>query len=60
MWTLLAIDHGWAVKWSDPSTLSRYLLHGVVVDLIHPFVKRDDDPGAGCGEARKIKGLHNL
>jgi hypothetical protein len=33
---LLAIDNGWTINWSDSSTLSRYLLHGVAVDLSHP------------------------
>lgn len=30
---LLAIDHGWQINWSDPSTLRGYLMHGVPVDL---------------------------
>jgi len=30
---LLAIDQGWAINWSDPATLRRYLLGGVAVDL---------------------------
>ena len=30
---LLAIDNGWTVNWRDPSTLERYLLHGVPVSL---------------------------
>jgi len=30
---LLAIDHGWAVNWRDPSTLRNYMMHGVPVDL---------------------------
>ncbi len=30
---LVAIDHGWDVKWRDPVTLAQYLLHGVPVDL---------------------------
>jgi hypothetical protein len=30
---LVAIDHGWDVKWRDPETLAQYLLHGVPVDL---------------------------
>jgi Carboxypeptidase regulatory-like domain len=39
---LLAIDHGWTINWSDSSTLSRYLLHGVAVDLIHPAVLKQN------------------
>jgi Carboxypeptidase regulatory-like domain len=30
---LVAIDHGWQVNWKDPSTLSRYLIHGVPLNL---------------------------
>ena len=30
---LIAIDRGWRMNWSDASTLSRYLLHGVPVEL---------------------------
>jgi hypothetical protein len=30
---LLAIDRGWSINWNDPATLSRYLIHGVAVDL---------------------------
>jgi hypothetical protein len=30
---LLAIDHGWQINWSDPSTLRGYLMRGVPVDL---------------------------
>jgi hypothetical protein len=30
---LVAIDHGWQINWSDPSTLRRYLTQGVPVDL---------------------------
>jgi Carboxypeptidase regulatory-like domain len=30
---LVAIDHGWGVNWGDPSTLRRYLLQGVPLDL---------------------------
>jgi len=30
---LLAIDHGWQINWSDPSTLRGYLMHGVPVNL---------------------------
>ena len=30
---LTAIDHGWQVNWSDPSTLRGYLLHGVPIDV---------------------------
>jgi hypothetical protein len=30
---LVAIDHGWNVKWRDPATLGPYLLRGVPVDL---------------------------
>jgi hypothetical protein len=30
---LVAIDHGWTVNWRDPSTLRRYLLGGIAIDL---------------------------
>jgi hypothetical protein len=30
---LVAIDHGWQINWGDRSTLRRYLLQGVPVDL---------------------------
>jgi hypothetical protein len=30
---LVAIDHGWQINWSDPSTLRRYLAQGVPIDL---------------------------
>jgi Carboxypeptidase regulatory-like domain len=30
---LIAIDHGWTVNWRDPSTLRRYLLGGIAIDL---------------------------
>ncbi len=30
---LTAIDQGWQVNWNDPSTLRRYLLHGVPMDV---------------------------
>jgi hypothetical protein len=30
---LVAIDHGWEINWGDPSTLRRYLMQGVPVDL---------------------------
>jgi hypothetical protein len=30
---LVAIDDGWEINWGDPSTLRRYLLQGVPVDL---------------------------
>jgi hypothetical protein len=30
---LVAIDHGWDVNWSDPSTLKRYLMHGVALNI---------------------------
>jgi len=33
---LVAIDHGWAVNWSDPTTLRRYLLRGIAMDLTQP------------------------
>lgn len=26
---LMAVDHGWTINWSDPSTLRRYLIQGV-------------------------------
>jgi hypothetical protein len=30
---LVAIDHGWQINWGDSSTLRRYLMQGVPVDL---------------------------
>jgi hypothetical protein len=30
---LVAIDHGWQINWSDPSTLRGYLMQGVAVEL---------------------------
>ncbi|WP_161570986.1 carboxypeptidase-like regulatory domain-containing protein [Granulicella sibirica] len=41
---LLAIEHGWEVKWTDPATLAPYLLRGVPVDLAsspaaHPVIQ---------------------
>jgi hypothetical protein len=30
---LIAIDHGWSINLSDPSTLRSYLMHGVPIDL---------------------------
>ena len=30
---LTAIDHGWQVNWTDPSTLRSYLLHGIPIDV---------------------------
>jgi protocatechuate 3,4-dioxygenase beta subunit len=30
---LVAIDHGWQINWGDRSTLRRYLMQGVPVDL---------------------------
>ncbi|WP_213803462.1 carboxypeptidase-like regulatory domain-containing protein [Granulicella sp. dw_53] len=30
---LVAIEHGWNVNWNDPSTLARYLTHGIPLDL---------------------------
>jgi hypothetical protein len=30
---LVAIDHGWQINWGDPTTLRRYLMQGVPVDL---------------------------
>jgi len=30
---LVAIDHGWQINWGDPSTLRRYLMQGVPIDL---------------------------
>jgi hypothetical protein len=30
---LIAIDHGWQINWGDPSTLRRYLMQGVPVEL---------------------------
>ena len=33
---LIAIDHGWNINWSDPSTLNHYLTNGVPLDLRTP------------------------
>jgi Carboxypeptidase regulatory-like domain len=33
---LIAIDHGWNINWSDPSTLNHYLSNGVPLDLRTP------------------------
>jgi hypothetical protein len=33
---LVAIDHGWDINWSDPSTLNHYLSNGVPMDLRTP------------------------
>jgi protocatechuate 3,4-dioxygenase beta subunit len=30
---LIATDHGWQINWGDPSTLRRYLMQGVPVEL---------------------------
>jgi hypothetical protein len=30
---LVGIDHGWQINWGDPSTLRRYLMQGVPVEL---------------------------
>jgi hypothetical protein len=30
---LVAIDHGWEINWGDASTLRRYLMQGVPIDL---------------------------
>jgi 5-hydroxyisourate hydrolase-like protein (transthyretin family) len=30
---LVAIDHGWKINWGDPSTLRRYLMQGVPIEL---------------------------
>ena len=30
---LVAIDHGWEINWGDPTTLRRYLMQGVPVEL---------------------------
>lgn len=30
---LVAIDNGWQINWKDPSTLNRYLIHGVPLEL---------------------------
>jgi hypothetical protein len=39
---LVAIDHGWEINWGDPSTLRRYLMQGVPVDLkSSAFVKQN-------------------
>jgi hypothetical protein len=42
---LLAIDHGWQINWKDPSTLNRYLIHGIPLEL-RPGVEVKQDLGA--------------
>lgn len=38
---LVAIDHGWAVNWSDPARLSRFLMNGMPLDLTTPKDRKE-------------------
>ncbi len=38
---LVAIDHGWEVNWADPSTLRRYLMQGLPLDLTSPGNRKE-------------------
>ncbi|MCU1320383.1 MAG: Cna domain protein [Acidobacteriaceae bacterium] len=33
---LIAVDHGWDIRWNDPATLNHYLLKGIPLDLRTP------------------------
>jgi len=39
---LVAIDHGWQINWGDPSTLRRYLMQGVPVELKSSAIVRQN------------------
>jgi len=39
---LVVIDHGWQINWGDPSTLRRYLMQGVPVDLKSSAIVKQD------------------
>jgi hypothetical protein len=39
---LVAIDHGWGINWGDPSTLRRYLMQGVAVELKSSAIVKQD------------------
>lgn len=39
---LVAIDHGWGVNWGDPSTLRRYLMQGVPIELKSSAIVKQD------------------
>jgi hypothetical protein len=39
---LVAIDHGWEINWGDHSTLRRYLMQGVPVELKSSAIMRQD------------------
>ncbi len=39
---LIAVDHGWNINWSDPSTLNRYLSNGIPLDLRTPSVLKQN------------------
>ena len=41
---LVAIDHGWQINWGDPSTLRRYLMQGVPVDLKSSAIVKQNVP----------------
>ena len=44
---LIVIEHGWNVNWSDPSTLRRYLMQGVPLDVrVAANIKQDVDAQA--------------
>ncbi len=39
---LVAIDHGWKINWGDPSTLRRYLMQGVPIELKSSAIVRQN------------------
>jgi hypothetical protein len=39
---LVAIDHGWKINWGDPSTLRRYLMQGVPIELKSSAIVKQD------------------
>lgn len=44
---LIAIDHGWNVNWTDPSTLRSYLMQGIPLDIrVAANIKQDVDAQA--------------
>jgi hypothetical protein len=41
---LVAIDHGWQINWGDPSTLRRYLMQGVPLELKPSAIVKQNVP----------------
>ncbi|CAN5685386.1 hypothetical protein BH10ACI4_BH10ACI4_16420 [soil metagenome] len=39
---LIAVDHGWDIRWNDPATLNHYLLRGIPLDLRTPSVVKQN------------------